>query len=223
MEFIIATIAQAEAHGIEVLPTYRKSVDNTQVVLHWDKVKNIDEFGVFKKYNFDDAEFTELMNSEAWTHGEDYIPPSEDFATVKAMQILTAKTTANINNMQLSNKEKNEVKEFYPNWKDYINKNLTEVGFIVYYAGNDKLYEIIQPVSPVLEHQTPNLVPANYGLVSEHEGMKDDPIPYEHWMLIKKDKYYTENGKLYIGLMDAPNGYDADLSTLSTLAKEVKE
>lgn len=223
MEFIIATIAQAEAHGIVVLPTYRKSVDNTQVVLHWDKVKNIDEFGAFTRYEYDSQEFTELMNSEAWTHGEDYVQPNEDFAKVKAMQILTAQTTAEINKMNLSNKEKNEVKEFYPKWEDYIGESLNEVGFIVHYVGDDKLYEILQPVPVVQEHQTPNAVPANYGWVSEHEGTKEDPIPYQHMMVIRKDKYYTQNGKLYIGLQNAPNGYAADLNTLSTLVKEVKE
>lgn len=223
MKFTICSIAEAKAHGIEIIPTMRQSIDGTQVVLHEEYIKNIDEFSVLKRYEFDSTEFTELMNSEAWTHGEDYVQPNEDFAKVKAMQILTAKTKADINKMKLSNKEKNEVKEFFPDWSDYIGESLNEVGFTVYYSGNNKLYEIIQPVSPVLEHQTPNIVPANYGLVSEHDGTKEDPIPYEHWMLIKKDKYYTENGKLYIGLINAPSGYDADLSTLSTLAKEVKE
>lgn len=221
MKFVICTISQAKAHGIEIIPTMRQSVDGTQVVLHEEYVKNIDEFNVLIRYEFDSAEFTELMNSEAWTHEEDYVQPNEDYAKVKAMQILTAETKANINTMALSNKEKNDVKEFYPKWEDYIGKNLNEIGFIVNY--NDKLYEIIQPISPVLEHQTPDLVPANYGLVSKHEGTKDDPIPYEHWMLIKKDKYYTQNGKLYIGILDAPNGYDADLEILSTLVKEVKD
>lgn len=221
MKFVICTISQAKAHGIEIIPTMRQSVDKTQVVLHEEYVKNIDEFNVLTRYEFDSPEFTELMNSEEWTHGEDYVQPNEDYAKVKAMQILTAETKANINTMTLSNKEKNDVKEFYPKWKDYIGKNLDEIGFIINY--NDKPYEIIQPIRPVLEHQTPDLVSANYGLVSEHEGTKDDPIPYEHWMLIKKDKYYTQNGKLYIGILDAPNGYDADLEILSTLVKEVKD
>lgn len=75
----------------------------------------------------------------------------------------------------------------------------------------------------MLEHQTPDAVPANYGLVSEHDGTKDDPIPYEKMMIIRKDKYYTDNGKLYIGLMDVPNRYDASLEQLPTIAKEVKE
>lgn len=85
MKFIITTIAQAKAHGIEIIPTMRQSVDKTQVVLHEEYVKNIDEFNTLKRYEFDNAEFTDLMASEAWTHGEDYVQPNEDFAKVKAM------------------------------------------------------------------------------------------------------------------------------------------
>lgn len=223
MKFVICSVAEAKAHGIEIIPTMRQSVDMTQVVLHEEYIKNIDEFDVLTRYEFDSPEFTELMNSEAWTHGEDYVQPNEDYAKVKAMQILTAQTTAEINKMKLSNKEKNEVKEFYPKWEDYIGESFNEVGFIVHYVGDDKLYEILQPVPVVLDSQTPDKVPSNYGWVSEHEGTKEDPIPYEHMMVIRKDKYYTQNGKLYIGLQDAPNGYAADLETLSTLVKEVKE
>lgn len=220
MKFVICTINQAKAHGIEIIPTMRQSVDGTQVVLHEEYVKNIDEFNSLKRYDFDSPSFTDLMNSEAWTHGEDYQQPNEDYTKVKAMQILTKETTAAINTMSLSNKESISVKEFYPKWESFIGNSLQK-GIKVQY--NNKLYEILQTVPAVIETYTPDLVPANYGLVSEYEGTKEDPIPYEHWLVIKKDKYYTENGKLYIGLLDAPNGYDVDLSQLPTIAKEVKE
>lgn len=199
MEFIIATIAQAEAHGIEVLPTYRKSVDNTQVVLHWDKVKNIDEFGSFKRYNYDDVEFTELMNSEEWTHGEDYVPPSEDFAMVKAMQVLTEKTKADINKMKLSNKESLEVKEFYPVWSD----KSVSVKKGEKYQYNDDLFEVVQ------DHITQaNWSPANqsslWTVVTDHEGSLEDPIPYNEdmnpwWqgMILEEGRYYTQGGSKY--------------------------
>lgn len=219
MKFVICTINQAKAHGIEIIPTMRQSVDRTQVVLHDECVRYIDEFNVLPRYEHNSREFSELMNSEEWMHGEDYEQPNEDFAKVRAIQILTADTTANINTMSLSNKESISVKEFYPKWESFIGKSLQK-GIKVQY--NNKLYEIIQTVPAVIENYTPDLVPANYGLVSEYEGTKEDPIPYEHWMIIKKDKYYTENGKLYIGLLDAPNGYDVDLSQLPTIAKEVK-
>lgn len=219
MRFVICTINQAKAHGIKIIPTMRQSVDGTQVVLHEEYVKNIDEFNSLKRYDFDSPSFTDLMNSEAWTHGEDYQRPNEDYAKVKAMQILTKETTAAINTMSLSNKEAWEVKEFYPKWESFIGKSLQK-GIKVQY--NNKLYEIIQTVPAVIETYTPDLVPANYGLVSEYEGTKDDPIPYERMMIIRKDKYYTQNGKLYVGILDAPDGYDADLDILQTLVKEVK-
>ena len=219
MRFVILDIAQAKAHGIEIIPTMRQSVNRTQVVLHDECVRYIDEFNVLPRYEHNSKEFSELMNSEEWMHGEDYEQPNEDFAKVRAIQILTADTTANINTMSLSNKESVSVKEFYPKWESFIGKSLQK-GIKVQY--NNKLYEIIQTVPAVIENYTPDLVPANYGLVSEYEGTKEDPIPYEHWLVIKKDKYYTENGKLYIGLLDAPNGYDVDLSQLPTIAKEVK-
>lgn len=221
MKFVICTINQAKAHGIEIIPTMRQSVDRTQVVLHNECVRYIDEFNVLPRYEHNSKEFSELMNSEEWMHGEDYEQPNEDFAKVRAIQILTADTTANINTMSLSNKESISVKEFYPKWEDFISKSLNDVGFKILYK--DNLYEVLQPVPVVIEHQTPDIVPTNYGLVSEHDGTKDDPIPYERMMIIRKDKYYTQNGKLYVGILDAPNGYDADLDMLQTLVKEVKE
>lgn len=126
-----------------------------------------------------------------------------------------------MNVVPMTNKEAVERTTLFPKWEDYIGKSLSEVGFRIQY--NKKMYEILQPVPSVIANQTPDLVPANYGLVSEHAGTIDDPIPYEHWLVIKKDKYYTENGKLYIGLIDAPNGYDVDLAQLPTIAKEVTD
>lgn len=125
-----------------------------------------------------------------------------------------------VNIVPMTNKEAVSRTSLFPKWEEYVGKSFGKVGFRIQYNG--KLYEILQAVPSVIEGQTPDLVPANYGLVSEHEGTKEDPIPYIHWLVIRKDKYYTENGKLYIGLMDAPNGYDSDLADLPTLAKEVK-
>lgn len=220
MEYVIVTIAEARAHGIEILPTQRQSNDKTKAVIHANMVAGIDVLNQLKRYQHDDKEFINILNSPEWTPEEGAEVPDENFGKVLALQILNTETTDEINTMDLTNKESIEVKEFFPHWEDYIGKSLNEVGFKVLYK--DNLYEILQPVLTVLEGQTPDLVPANYGLVSEHEGTKEDPIPYVHWIVIRKDKYYTENGILYIGLMDAPNGYDADLSTLSTLAKKVE-
>lgn len=138
---------------------------------------------------------------------------------VKAM-FFASGISSQINTFSLTNKEVLAVKEYFPKWEEFIGKRL-EKGFKFQYK--ESLYEVIQTVPSVVESQTPDIVPANYGLVSEHEGTKEDPIPYVQMMLIRKDKYYTQNGKLYVGIMDAPNGYAADLDMLPTLVQEVKE
>ena len=180
------------------------------------------EYFVYREY---DACFVQdwrmpdepLQEGDIWTSDSGSDPTFDD---IIRLQRDTEFVMMNINTYSLTNKQSVSVSTMFPHWEDYIGKSLNEVGFKVLYK--DNLYEILQPVPAVLEGQTPDLVPANYGLVSEHEGTKEDPIPYVHWMVIRKDKYYTDNGILYIGLQDAPNGYDADLSTLSTLAKKVE-
>lgn len=200
MEFIIATIAQAEAHGIEVLPTYRQSVDGTQVVLHLEKVKNIDEFGSFKRYDYDDAEFTQLMNSEEWTHGEDYQQPSEDYGKVRAMQILTARTTKEINTMNLSNTEALSVKEFYPVWSaDSVPVEKGEK-----YQFNGHLYEVVQSHTTQSNWSPENQSSLWVEVVEGHAGTLEDPIPYNEelnplWqgMILEEGKYYTQSEIVY--------------------------
>lgn len=180
------------------------------------------EYFVYREY---DACFVQewrmkdepLQEGDIWTSYSGFDPTYDDLVRLKRD---TEFVVMNINTYSLTNKQSVSVNTMFPHWEDYIGKSLNEVGFKVLYK--DNLYEILQPVLTVLEGQTPDIVPANYGLVSEHEGTKEDPIPYVHWLVIRKDKYYTDNGILYIGLMDAPNGYDVDLSTLSTLAKKVE-
>ena len=219
MEYVVISIAEARAHGIEILPTQRQSNDKTQAVIHANMVAGIDVFNQLKRYQHDDKEFINILNSPEWTPDEQAVAPSEDYGKVLALQILNKEASDEINDMDLSNSEANKVLEFYPHWENYIGKSL-EKGKKVQY--NNKLYKVLKGLSNIVANHTPDVTASEYAIVSNHDGTKDDPIPYEHMMLIEKDVYYTENGKLYIGIMDAPNGYDADLSTLATLAKEVK-
>lgn len=189
MRFIIATIAQAKAHGIEIIPTMRQSVDKTQVVLHEEYVKNIDEFNALKRYEFDNAEFTDLMASEAWTHGEDYVQPNEDFAKVLAMQILTADTKAQINTMSLPNNEALKVKAFYPKWKEGIDVAVGDK-----YNCDGDLWEALT-AHKTQSNWRPSLATASLWkrIDEEHEGTEDDPIPYAPPMELFNGKYYIQD------------------------------
>ena len=211
MKFVICNLSEAKAHGIEIIPTIRQSVDGTQVVLHEAYIRNIDEFSKLKRYEFDDAEFTQLMNSEAWTHGEDYVQPNEDYAKVKAMQILTADTKANINTMSLNNKEALDVKEFYPVWSaDSVQVKKGER-----YRCDNLLWEVVQD-NTTQENWKPSIHTASLWKVVEveHEGTQEDPIPYTPPMEIFKDKYYTQNEVLYKCTRDSGIPLSHDLSAL---------
>lgn len=194
MKFVICNLSEAKAHGIEIIPTMRQSIDGTQVVLHEEYIKNIDEFNVLTRYEFDSPEFTELMNSEDWTHGEDYVQPNEDYAKVKAMQVLTKETTANINSMKLSNNEALEVKEFYPMWS----ADSVEVKQGERYQYNNLLWECIKDHT-TQESWKPSLETASLWKVvdEEHAGTLEDPIPYNPPMEIFKDKYYIQSEVKY--------------------------
>ena len=133
--------------------------------------------------------------------------------------------TMAVNAVALSDEEALDVKDLFPQWENLWHQNLT-VGFKLLYNGN--LYKVLQ------EHTAqsdwlPSDTPALYGLVGtdieegEHAGTREDPIPYEQMMVIEQGKYYTEDGILYVGLMDAPNGYPNDLKDLATLAQVVAE
>lgn len=200
MKFVIADVATATAHGIKIIPTMRQSVDRTQVVLHEEYVKNIDEFNVLTRYEFDSPEFTESMNSEEWTHGEDYVQPNEDYAKIKAMQILTARITKEINTMNLSNTEALSVKEFYPVW----NENSLSINKGDKYQHNGKLYEADQAHTSEANFSPDRMSSIWHVVVEDHDGTLEDPIPYNEelnplWqgMILEEGKYYTQSGTVY--------------------------
>ena len=157
--------------------------------------------------------------------GEEGETPAMEPAMVEALgqQIMLSRMT--INTMSLTDEQALEVKSLYPEWGDLIGQELDE-GFRLQHEG--VLYRVLQKHT-TQQDWTPGTATASlYAVVSasaaeEHAGTREDPIPYVQGMLIEKDKYYTEGGILYVGLMDAPNGYPNDLKDLPTLASVVTE
>lgn len=207
MEYCIIDVAQARAHGISVMPTQRHSNDGTKVVVHANLIAAVDVFNQLKRYRHDDTEFINILNSPEWTPEEGAEVPNEDYGKVLALQILNTETKEDINSMELSDEESLQVKDFYPKWESFIGKELPKgykVTFVRTGETESTLYKVIQTVNPVLEHQTPDLVPANYEVIDEtHEGTLEDPIPYKKPMKVYKDKYYTYNKGLYICIKDS--------------------
>ena len=132
--------------------------------------------------------------------------------------------TMAINTMPLTDEQAIEVKDLYPRWEDLIGTELA-VGYKFQYSG--KLYKVLQAHTAQEDWKPGTDTAALYALVGQdatepqHAGTREDPIPYEQMMLIEKDKYYVQDGQLYLGLMDAPNGYPNDLKDLPTLAQAI--
>lgn len=113
----------------------------------------------------------------------------------------------------VDNNEALEMAILVYDWSKYLNKSL-KTGQIVSYEG--KLYRVIQDVNIVLENQYPSInTAALYEVIDkEHEGTLEDPIPYNVPMEIFKDKYYVQDGVVYLCVRDSGTPLNHDLSAL---------
>lgn len=231
MNYVVITKEWMAARSILPLPTMRKSKDGTKYLAHEDF------FNAFKKpekesteeqdtpvledlklYPHNSTELNELLNSEEWNY-ESEETNSADYIQIVSVSNLMETTKSNIQNYNISNKEINNLTNMLPLWEDLIG---TPLPFKYKLQYNGKAYRTNQAHTPQLDWK-PDEVKSLYGLISNHDGTLEDQIPYEHWMIVEKGLYYTENNVLYQGLLDAPNGYDADLSSLPTIAKKIEQ
>lgn len=172
--------------------------------------------------------FMEDVKAKAGSSTPGELPVGEPTETEIVTQQL-ALSRMMINTMSLTDEQALEVKDLYPRWEELVEEEQPEElpeGYLLTCGG--VLYKVLQKHTPQ-QDWTPGTATASlYAIVSasateEHAGTREDPIPYVQGMLIEKDKYYTEDGILYVGLMDAPNGYPNDLKDLPTLASPVTE
>lgn len=130
-----------------------------------------------------------------------------------------------INTMSLTDEQALEVKDLYPKWEDLIGQEIAK-DFRLTYEG--KLYKALQQHT-VQEQWKPGIDTASiYAVISasadeEHEGTKEDPIPYVQNMVLEKDKYYTQDGVLYLCIQGTITGYPNDLKDLASLVQKVEE
>ena len=101
-------------------------------------------------------------------------------------------------------------------WEELIGQEVAK-DFRLTYEG--KLYKALQQHT-VQEQWKPGIDTASiYAVISasadeEHEGTKEDPIPYVQNMVLEKDKYYTQDGVLYLCIQGTITGYPNDLKDL---------
>ena len=153
-------------------------------------IKNVADGAVY-------GEAVDITEGEEYEELDEYInlegPRTYDelLDVIEEVSIVTGR----INRIALTNNEALTVKELYPRWEDKVNSTI-EVGFITLYDGN--LWRARQ-THTALEVYPPSLNTASLYevIVEEHEGTKDDAIPYTPPMEIFEGKYYTQYDVLY--------------------------
>lgn len=150
----------------------------------------------------------EMVLADGWTEyvPEPYVPQPKlepyDYEVTAALRAVVQPQL-----VTLSDIESARVKQLFPSWASKIGVPV-EVGEKLYY--NDDLYKVIQAHTPQ-EDWKPDAEGSLYGLISEHEGTEDDPIPYRRKMVLEQGKYYTQGGETYLCVTGSIVGYDVDL------------
>lgn len=173
----------------------------------------------FPRYSFSDPTFIELLNSEEWTSTEEEPVINRDFSRILALNILDEEITKEINTYDLSPSEALQVKDRYPEWETGINVKTGER-----YRVEDVLWECVK------DHLTQeNWKPSTATLslwkiidAEEHSGTIEDPIPYKQNMALEFNKYYTQDGVLYLCIQAmTPGPYD--LKDVPAHAQPIKQ
>lgn len=217
MKYAIVNIVWAKSHGVEVLPEMRTSVDQSKVILHEEILSPFGE-EEFPKYESTDPEFMELLASEEWALPEG-VEINREFSRLLALDELDKEATEEINTYDLSPSEALQVKDRYPEWKTGINVKTGER-----YRVDNVLWECVK------DHLTQdNWKPSTATLslwkivdAEEHSGTIEDPIPYKQNMALEFNKYYTQDGVLYLCIQAmTPGPYD--LKDVPAHAQPIKQ
>lgn len=217
MKYAIVNIVWAKSHGVEVLPEMRTSVDQSKVILHEEFLSPFGE-EEFPKYESTDPEFIDLLASEEWALPES-VEINREFSRLLALDQMDKEATEKINTYDLSPSEALQVKDRYPEWETGINVKTGER-----YRVEDVLWECVK------DHLTQdNWKPSTATLslwkivdAEEHSGTIEDPIPYKQNMALEFNKYYTQDGVLYLCIQAmTPGPYD--LKDVPAHAQPIKQ
>lgn len=217
MKYAIVNIVWAKSHGIEVLPEMRTSVDQSKVILHEEFLSSFSD-EEFPKYESTDPEFIDLLASEEWALPEG-VEINREFSRLLALDQMDKEATEKINTYDLSPSEALQVKDRYPEWETGINVKTGER-----YRVEDVLWECVK------DHLTQeNWKPSTATLslwkivdAEEHSGTIEDPIPYKQNMALEFNKYYTQDGVLYLCIQAmTPGPYD--LKDVPAHAQPIKQ
>lgn len=137
---------------------------------------------------------------------------SVDYDYLNKVDVMLSGISEKINDAGLTAAQALEKKSYFPKWEDEIGKEHF-AGYRFQYG--ETLYEVIQPHTFASGWVPGEGTESLYKTVTEHEGTKEDPIPWESNMQLYNGKYYTDDGVMYLCIRDSgiPLAYEklADL------------
>lgn len=157
---------------------------------------------------------------------EDYEEPQiiDDVKRIKAGMKLLENVTKrmeeekkNINSLNLSNDEKLQLKDMYPEWESGIQVKQGDT-----YRVGDDLWEALQDHT-TQENWKPGIETSSIWkrVEKEHKGNAEDPIPYAPPMEIFEGKYYTQDEVKYKCTRDSGIPLTHNLADLVGLYVEI--
>ena len=152
----------------------------------------------------------------------DYLPDVEELVDTLTRENKTLMRAAAFMAPSFTDKQALVVKSLYPKWETFINKSLYQGERV---RCNNLLYKVRQDISAVLENQPPSVHTAALyeEIVENHAGTKDDPIPYNNNMELVENKYYTQDGILYLCINGSGQAVYNPLSELVGIYVEIVE
>lgn len=143
-----------------------------------------------------------------------------DYDYLNKVDVLMAGIASKINTAGLTAEQALEKKEYFPRWEELIGED-EYADFRFQYGGT--LYEVIQAHTFQEEWKPGEGTEALYKVVQvEHEGTKEDPIPWKSNMELESGKYYTEDGVLYLCVRDSGQAMPYKLSELVSVGGYVE-
>lgn len=140
-------------------------------------------------------------------------------------EVFTLFAKQQINTLSVDDNTALRMKSYYPTWQELVDTQFTaeKSGFKFTYG--EDLYKTIPPEQQFL----PNWIPGQgtesiFERIDEtHAGTKEDPIPFKTNMEVFKDKYYIEDGILYLCIEDSKQPLQNKASELPRYFKVVVE
>lgn len=148
--------------------------------------------GVLRDMTPEEAAQTEQQQAE-WEEYEKKRPLTES-------EVFTLFVKQQINTLLVNDNTALRMKSYYPTWRELVDARFTaeKAGFKFTYG--EDLYKTIPPEQQFFENWVPGQgTESIFERIDEtHAGTKEDPIPFKTNMEVFKDKYYIEEGILYI-------------------------